>query len=211
MISYENRNKLAVVGENKGRNAILNMYRIPNTIKYYGVVRFNNFAYSFMASERVFRATVYGFKGTIEELDTISKAIQGHMRPNREPACDSSNPSSPVFKDRYYYKYLSKGLMVYKAPGITDKGEDKYLGYVTNHAFVAYKKDNSITVLYKNIRFIFSVNKFDRRPSTGTDVDKLNKLVHKLIFNVDKQFNDSMNRIQLTDIAEEIEDFGDEF
>ena len=212
MISYENRNKLAVVGENKGGNAILNMYRIPNTIKYYGVVRFNNFAYSFMASERIFRATVYGFKGTVEELDTISKAIQSHMRPNREPACDSTNPDSPVFRPRFLYDFLSKGIMIYKAPGLTDKNEEKYLGYVTSHAFVAYKKGNDITVLYKNVKFIFSVNKFNRRPSTGTDVNKLNDVVYKLIFNVDKQLNDNMAKINMTNITEEVEDFdGDEF
>lgn len=212
MNNYAMRNKLAVVGKNEGRNSILNMYRVPNSLKYYGVVRFNNWAYSFMASERVFRATIYGFKGTVAELDKISKAIQSRMRPNREPACDSSNPASPVFKDRYYYDFLSKGIMIYKAPGLTDKGEEKYLGYVTSHAFVAYKKGNDITVLYKNVKFIFSVNKFNRRPSTGTDVNQLNNVVYKLIFNVDKQLNDSMAKINMTNITEEIEDFdGDEF
>ena len=43
MNNYEMKNNLVKVGENKGRNAILNMYRMPNTVKYYGVVRFNNF------------------------------------------------------------------------------------------------------------------------------------------------------------------------
>lgn len=114
MNNYAMRNKLAVVGKNEGRNSILNMYRVPNSLKYYGVVRFNNYAYSFMASERVFRATVYGFKGTIEELDKISSAIQSHMRPNREPACDSTNPDSPVFRDRFLYAFLSKGIMIIK-------------------------------------------------------------------------------------------------
>lgn len=212
MNNYTMRNKLAVVGKNEGRNSILNMYRVPNSLKYYGVVRFNNYAYSFMASERVFRATVYGFKGTIEELDKISSAIQSHMRPNREPACDSTNPDSPVFRDRFLYNFLNKGIMIYKAPGLTDKNEEKYLGYVTSHAFVAYKKGNDITVLYKNVKFIFSVNKFNRRPSTGTDVNKLNNVVSKLIFNVDKQLNDSMVKINMTNITEEVEDFdGDEF
>ena len=67
-------------------------------------------------------------------------------------------------------------------------------------------------MLYKNVRFVFSVNKFDRRPSTGTDVNKLNNVVYKLIFNVDKQLNDSMAKINTTNITEEVEDFdGDEF
>lgn len=200
MNKYEMKNKLAVVGENKGRNSILNMYRIPNSLKYYGVIRFNNWAYSFMASERIARATVYGFKGTLEELDKISAAIQSHMRPNREPVVLTGRPTSPVYEKRYYYDYLNKGLLIYKAPSMTAKGEEKYLGYVTNHAFVAYKKGNDITVLYKNVRFIFSVNKFNRKPSTGTDVNKLNNVVYKLIFNVDKQLNNAIDK-QLDDIA----------
>lgn len=200
MNKYEMKNKLAVVGENKGRNSILNMYRIPNSLKYYGVIRFNNWAYSFMASERIARATVYGFKGTLEELDKISAAIQSHMRPNREPVVLTGRPTSPVYEKRYYYDYLNKGLLIYKAPSMTAKGEEKYLGYVTNHAFVAYKKGNDITVLYKNVRFIFSVNKFNRKPSTGTDVNKLNNVVYKLIFNVDKQLSNAIDK-QLDDIA----------
>lgn len=210
MNKYEMKDKLAVVGTNVGRNAILNMYRIPNTLKYYGVVRYNNFAYSFMASERVFRATVYGFKGTLSELDSISKAIQSHMRPNREPACDTINPASPVFSERYFYDFLDKGIMIYKSPNLTDKGEEKYLGYVTNHAFVAYKKGSDVTILYKNIRFIFSVNKFNRKPSTGTDADKLRNVVLKLIYNVDKQLEDAF-KVETTVVSEEVEDFGEDF
>lgn len=210
MNKYEMKDKLAVVGTNVGRNAILNMYRIPNTLKYYGVVRYNNFAYSFMASERVFRATVYGFKGTLNELDSISKAIQSHMRPNREPACDTINPASPVFSKRYFYDFLDKGIIIYKSPNLTDKGEEKYLGYVTNHAFVAYKKGSDVTILYKNIRFIFSVNKFNRKPSTGTDADKLRNVVLKLIHNVDKQLEDAF-KVETTVVSEEVEDFGEDF
>lgn len=209
MNKYEMKNKLEVVGTNVGRNAILNMYRIPGSLKYYGVVRYNNFAYSFMASERVFRATVYGFKGTLSELDSISKAIQSHMRPNREPACDTTNAASPVFCKRYFYDFLDKGIMIYKSPNLTDKGEEKYLGYVTNHAFVAYKKGNDVTILYKNIRFIFSVNKFNRKPSTGTDADKLRNVVLKLIYNVDKQLEDAF-KVE-TIVSEEVEDFGEDF
>ncbi len=208
---YEMKSKLTKVGENPGRNSILNMYRIPNTTKYYGVVRFNNYAYSFMASERVFRATVYGFKGTLDELDSISQAIQSHMRPNREPACDGTDPASPTFNDRYYYDFLDKGIMIYKAPGLTEKGEEKYLGYVTSHAFVAYKEGAAVTVLYKNIKYVFSVNKFNRKPSTGTDAAKLRNIVLKLIYNVDKQFNDSIAKHKLDNVSVEVDDFEDMF
>lgn len=200
MNKYEMKSKLAVVGKNRGRNSILNMYRIPNTVKYYGVVRFNNYAYSFMASERIARATIYGFKGTLEELDKISAAIQSHMRPNREPVVLTGRPTSPVYEKRYYYDYLSKGLLIYKAPSMTAKGEEKYLGYVTNHAFVAYKKGLNIAIVYKNVRFIFSVNKYNARPSTGTDANKLREIVLKLIYNVDKQLSDAIDK-QLDDIA----------
>lgn len=203
MNNYEMKNNLVKVGENKGRNAILNMYRIPNTVKYYGVVRFNNFAYSFFASERIGRATIYGFKGTLEELDKISAAIQAHMRPNREPIVLAGLPSSPVYEKRYFYDYLEKGLLIYKVPGVTDKGEEKYLGYVTSHAFVAYKKKDSVVVLYKNIRYIFSVNKYNRKPSTGTDEKKLRAVVLKLIYNVDKQLDDALNQ-KLQEVASEI-------
>ena len=198
---YEKRNVLEKVGENKGRNAILNMYRLPGSLKYYGVVRFNNFAYSFMASERIARATIYGFKGTVEELDKISAAIQAHMRPNREPVVLTGNPNSPIYEKRYFYDYLSKGLLIYKAPGMTKNGEEKYLGYVTNHAFVAYKKGNNVTVLYKNIRFIFSTNKYNRKPSSGTDVDKLREVVLKLMYNVDKQLDDALRQPPAKDTA----------
>ena len=202
---YEKRNVLVKVGENTGRNAILNMYRLPGSLKYYGVVRFNNFAYNFMASERIARATVYGFKGTLAELDKISAAIQAHMRPNREPMVLTGHPDSPVYEKRYFYEYLSKGLMNYKAPSLTKDGEEKYLGYVTSHAFVAYKKGNNVTVLYKNIRFIFSTNKYNRRPSSGTDEKKLREVVLKLMYNIDKQLeDDALNRQQPVEAESEV-------
>lgn len=202
---YEKRNCLTKVGENTGRNAILNMYRLPGSLKYYGVVRFNNFAYNFMASERIARATVYGFKGTLAELDKISAAIQAHMRPNREPVVLTGHPDSPVYEKRYFYEYLSKGLMIYKAPSLTKDGEEKYLGYVTSHAFVAYKKGNNVTVLYKNIRFIFSTNKYNRKPSSGTDADKLREVVLKLMYNIDKQLeDDALNRQQPVEAESEV-------
>lgn len=202
---YEKRNVLVKVGENVGRNAILNMYRLPGSLKYYGVVRFNNFAYNFMASERIARATVYGFKGTLAELDKISAAIQAHMRPNREPVVLTGHPDSPVYEKRYFYEYLGKGLMIYKAPSLTKDGEEKYLGYVTSHAFVAYKKGNNVTVLYKNIRFIFSTNKYNRNPSSGTDVEKLREVVLKLMYNIDKQLkDDALNRQQPVETESEV-------
>ena len=194
---YDKRETLIKVGPNEGRNAILNMYRLPGSLKYYGVIRYNGFAYSFMASERIARATVYGFKGTLEELDRISKAIQARMRPNREPVVLTGHPDSPVYEKRYFYNYLSKGLLIYKAPGLTKNGEEKYLGYVTSHAFVAYKKGLEVVILYKNIRFIFSTNKYNRKPSSGTDADKLREVVLSLIYNVDKQLkNDEIIRQQ---------------
>lgn len=202
---YTERKNLVKVGPNPGKNSILNMYRVANSTKYYGVVRFNNYAYSFMATERVFRATVYGFKGTVEELDMISQAIQNHMRPNREPACDGNDIKSPTWNARYFYNFLSKGLMIYKAPS-TDK-EEKYLGYVTSHAFVAFKKDNDVVVLYKNVKYIFSVNKFNKKPSTGTDEAKLRNIVLKLIYNVDKQVADALAQDSLENVSEEVDDF----
>lgn len=204
---YSERKNLVKVGPNAGKNSILNMYRIPNTLKYYGVVRFNNYAYSFMASERVFHATVYGFKGTVEELDMISKAIQSHMRPNREPACDGNDKNSPTWTARYFYDFLDKGLMIYKAPGVTDKKEKKYLGYVTSHAFVAYKRGNNVEILYKNVKYIFSTNKFNKKPSTGTDEAKLRNIVLKLIYNVDKQIADAIKQNKLEEISMEVDDF----
>ena len=105
-----------------------------------------------------------------------------------------------VYEKRYYYDYLSKGLLIYKAPSMTAKGEEKYLGYVTNHALVEYKKGLNVAIVYKNVRFIFSVNKYNARPSTGTDANKLREIVLKLIYNVDKQLSDAIDK-QLDDIA----------
>ena len=86
-------------------------------------------------------------------------------------------------------------MLIYKAPGLTKKGEEKYLGYVTSHAFVAYKKGLDVVILYKNIRYIFSTNKYNRKPSSGTDANKLREVVLSLIYNVDKQLkNDSIIR-----------------
>ena len=60
-----------------------------------------------------------------------------------------------------------------------------------------------MVVLYKNIRYIFSVNKYNRKPSTGTDEKKLRAVVLKLIYNVDKQLDDALNQ-KLQEVASEI-------
>ena len=62
-------------------------------------------------------------------------------------------------------------------------------------------------MLYKNVKYIFSVNKFNKKPSTGTDEAKLRNIVLKLIYNVDKQVADALAQDSLENVSEEVDDF----